>query len=255
MLRRRPAANLAEVVRRMSDGSLSSIIIVGGNPIYNAPVDLDFAAKLKTVANVVRVGFYEDETSDFVTWHAPLAHYLESWGDGLAPDGSYVSVQPMILPLYGGWSELDVLAKFAGLKKTDGPELVQETFKQLVKPNDFTAVWAKFLHDGFIAGETPKPVALTLSAEAVGKLVAEKLPVPVLDENSYEVVLVGDAKVDDGRYANNGWLQELPDPITKLTWDNAALISPGDREEARHRHGGGLFQGTLQIPPDRNHGR
>ncbi len=221
----RASANLAEVTRRMNDGSLSSIIIVSGNPVYNAPVDLDFTAKLKKVPNVVRVGFYEDETSEHVTWHAPLSHYLESWGDGLAVDGSYVSVQPMILPLYGGWSEIDVLAKFAGLKKTDGPELVQETFKQRVQPNDFTAVWAKFLHDGFIAGETPKPVALTLSGEAVGKLVAEKLPIPPLGENSYEVVLVGDAKVDDGRFANNGWLQELPDPITKLTWDNAALIS------------------------------
>ncbi len=222
----KPAASIVEVAKRMGDGSLTSIIIVSGNPVYNAPVDLDFAAKLKTLPNVVRVGFYEDETSDFVAWHAPLAHYLEAWGDGFAADGSYVSVQPMILPLYGGWSELDVLAKFAGLKKTDGPELVQETFKQIVKPNDFTAVWAKFLHDGFVAGETPKPVALTLSGEAIGKLVAEKLPIPPLGEDSYEVVFVGDAKVDDGRYANNGWLQELPDPITKLTWDNAALVSP-----------------------------
>ncbi len=221
----KPAASIAEVARGLSDKSLTSIIIVGGNPAYNAAVDLDFAAKLKTAANVVRVGAYEDETSDVATWQVPLAHYLESWGDGFCMDGSHVSVQPMILPLYAGWSELDVLAKFAGLKKPEGPELVQETFRQLVKPNDFVAVWAKFLHDGFVMGEAPKAEALAISSDAVGKL-ASQIPPPNLDVDSYEVVLVGDFKVDDGRYANNGWLQELPDPITKLTWDNAALISP-----------------------------
>ena len=238
----KPTAGIADVVRGINDKSLTSIIIVGGNPAYNAPVDFDFAAKLKTVPNVVRVGFYEDETSDFVTWHAPLSHYLESWGDGFAADDSYVSVQPMILPLYGGWSELDVLGKFAGRKKTDGLGLVQETFQEIVKPNDFTAGWAKFLHDGFVAGETPKPIALTLSSEAVGKLVAEKLPIAALDGDSYEVVLVGDSKVDDGRYANNGWLQELPDPITKLTWDNAALISPATAKKLGIDTSAGFFK-------------
>ena len=221
----KPAATIADVARGLGDKTTTSIIIVGGNPVYNTAVDLDFAAKLKGATNVLRVGFYEDETSDFATWQVPLAHYLETWGDGFAVDGSQVSIQPMILPLYGGWSELDVLAKFAGLKKPEGPELVQETFRQRVKPNDFVAVWAKYLHDGFVVGEIPKPGPLALSSEAVGKLVSQ-IQTPTLADDAYEIVLVGDAKVDDGRFANNGWLQELPDPITKLTWDNAALISP-----------------------------
>ena len=204
----KPAATIAEVARGLGDKSISSIIIVGGNPIYNAAADLDFAAKLKNVANVVRVGFYEDETGDFATWQVPLAHYLESWGDGIGTDGSYVSVQPMILPLYGGWSELDVLAKFAGLKKPDGPELVQETFfKQTAQPTDFVTAWAKFLHDGFLADSAAKPAELAFSSEAVGKLAAQ-IAAPALEGDTYEVVFVGDAKVDDGRYSNNGWLQE-----------------------------------------------
>ena len=221
----KPAANIAEVARGLGDKTISSIIIVGGNPVYNVAADLDFAAKLKNAANVVRVGFYEDETSDFATWQVPLAHYLESWGDGVGTDGSHVSVQPMILPLYNGWSELDVLAKFAGQKKPEGPELVQETFKQLAQPADFVTAWAKFLHDGFLGDSAAKPVQLALSSEAIGKLTAQMVT-PALEGDAYEVVFVGDAKVDDGRYANNGWLQELPDPITKLTWDNAAIISP-----------------------------
>ena len=98
------------------------------------------------------------------------------------------------------------------------------------RSGDFTAAWSKFLHDGFVANSAPKPESLTLDAEAVLKAAAEHAALPVLDSDSYEVVFIADAKVDDGRYANNGWLQELPDPITKLTWDNAAWISPAAAE-------------------------
>ena len=126
------------------------------------------------------------------TWHAPLAHYLESWGDGRAPDGSYVSVQPMILPLFGGWSELDVLAKFAGLPKPTGPELVQETFKQVAKPADFVTAWAKFLHDGFLAESAAETrgadVRRRRGRQAAGR---EHRPAAASDADTYEVVLVG----------------------------------------------------------------
>jgi Fe-S-cluster-containing dehydrogenase component len=173
------------------------------------------------------VGAYEDETAPFATWHAPLAHYLESWGDGRALDGSYVAVQPMILPLFGGWSELDVLAKFAGQPKPKGPELVQETFRQVANSQDMATDWPKFLYYGFLTGSADKQgEALTFAADAVAAMTREKLTAPVLEGDAFELVLIGDYSVDDGRYANNGWLQEFPDPITKLTWDNAAWISP-----------------------------
>ena len=175
---------------------------------------------------VIRLGRAEDETSKLAQWNAPLAHYLESWGDGLAADGSYLSVQPMILPLFGGWSELDLLAKVAGLPKPTGPELIQETFKGVAKPQEFVSAWAKFLHDGFLADSAAKPVALAFNGAATVEYVADKSALPVLTENAYEIVFTGCPKVDDGRFNNNGWLQEIPDPITKIAWDNAALISP-----------------------------
>ncbi|MEA3210473.1 MAG: hypothetical protein QOE70_3530 [Chthoniobacter sp.] len=231
----KPAQSLVQLARDLADKKVKTLVIIGGNPVYNAPADLDWANLQAGVPTVVRVGHYEDESSVNATWHVPLAHYLESWGDGRASDGSYVSVQPMILPLYGGWSDLDVLAKFAGLPKPTGPELVRETFAAVAKPADFVTAWAKFLHDGFLEASAALPEALTFNAAAATKLVtagtAPAAPAngsaPAAPANdSYEVVFIACPKVDDGRFNNNGWLQEVPDPITKLTWDNAALISP-----------------------------
>jgi molybdopterin-containing oxidoreductase family iron-sulfur binding subunit len=230
------AAGIVELAQALGDKKISTLVIVGGNPVYNAPADLDFAAKLKNVETVVRVSSNPDETTEFATWQVPGTHYLESWGDGRAIDGSYVSVQPMIMPLYDGWSELDVLAKFAGQAKPKGPELVQETFRQVVKPGNFTEEWAKFLHDGFQGGTAAPAEALTLNADALSKPLGE-IFVTALDGESYEIVLAGDSKIDDGRLANNGWLQELPDPITKMTWDNAAWISPATAKKLNVEQG------------------
>jgi len=222
----KPAQTLGELAKDITDKKVKTLIIIGGNPIYNAPADLNWTELQKSVPTVIRLGYQHDETSQHAHWNVPLAHYLESWGDGLAADGSYMSVQPMILPLFGAWSELDLLAKVAGLPKPTGPELVQETFQALAKPGDFVAAWAKFLHDGFLADSTANPEALTFGGGAAAKFVADKSAFPSLAENAYEVVFTGCAKVDDGRFTNNGWLQEIPDPITKVAWDNAAMISP-----------------------------
>jgi len=225
-----PAQNLPQLAKQVSNNETRAIIIVSGNPVYNAPADLEWAKLQASVETVIRVATYEDETSVGATWHAPLAHYLESWGDARATDGSYVSVQPMILPLYGAWSENDVLAKFAGLPKPAGPELVQDTFKSIVKPADFIVAWAKFLHDGFMEASAALPTALPFNAGAAGQFFGQPAP-GAIGENIFEVVFVADTKVDDGRFNNNGWLQEVPDPITKLTWDNAALISPSSARQ------------------------
>ncbi|MCE9609288.1 MAG: TAT-variant-translocated molybdopterin oxidoreductase [Chthoniobacter sp.] len=222
----KPVQTLAQLAKSMDDAKVQTLVVVGGNPVYNAPVDLDFAAKLKKVPNVIRLGHAEDETTAHAHWNAPLAHYLESWGDGLAADGSYLSVQPMILPLFGAWSALDLLAKFAGQPKPTGPELVQETFKAIAKPGEFVSAWAKFLHDGFLGGSAAQVETLAFNAPAAAEFVAAEKSAVMAPETAFEVVFTGCAKVDDGRFANNGWLQEIPDPITKVTWDNAALISP-----------------------------
>ncbi len=253
-----PTQNIAQLAKQMSGGETKTIIIVGGNPAFNAPVDLDWPALQAKAETVVRVGFYEDETSQGATWHVPLAHYLESWGDGRAADGSYVAVQPMILPLYGAWSELDVLAKFAGLPKPTGPELVQETFKAIAKPADFVTAWAKFLHDGFLEASAALPEGLRVDAAVGTKAVADHPAQTAPGDKSYEVVFIPCPKIEDGRFSNNGWLQEIPDPITKLTWDNAALISPATAKNLDVEDGDiieiSVNNRSLQIPVLRSPG-
>ena len=215
-----PALTIANLAEEIKAKKITALFIIGGNPVYNAPADLDWTSLLTLVPEVIRLGLYADETSRVARWHIPAAHYLESWGDGIAADSSYVSVQPMILPLYGGWSDLDLLAKVAGRSKPHGPELIQETYRALgAKDVDFATTWNKFLHDGFVRLRM-EPVSLAFTGA-----LPKELPAPV-GPDAIEVVFPGDSKVDDGRYNNNGWLQELPEPITKTTWDNVAWISP-----------------------------
>jgi molybdopterin-containing oxidoreductase family iron-sulfur binding subunit len=225
------AATIADLARAIADKKIKTLFIVGGNPVYNAPSDLNWAEAQKSVETVVHLSFAEDETSAHTKWNVPLAHYLEAWGDGRAADGSYVSVQPMILPLFGAWSELDLMAKVAGLPKPEGPELIQETFRQIAKPADFASAWATFLHDGFLAESAAKPGPLAFAGAETAKFVTDSLSLYAPDDKTFEVVFTACPKVDDGRYNNNGWMQEIPDPITKITWDNAAQISPASAKK------------------------
>ncbi len=218
-------------------GQVKQLFIFGGDPVYNAPRalvndptsgdPLDWADLQKKVPEVIRLGYHEDGTSQVSTWHAPMAHFLESWGDALTNDGSYVSIQPMIMPLFGGLSEIELMNTLLGGPAVEGPELIQETFRASGLAGDAQAAWEKFLHDGFAAHVMPRDRAATLNSANAGTLgqklfVQPAVPTP----DSPEIVLVRSYAMDDGRYANNGWLQELPDPITKLTWDNGAMLSP-----------------------------
>jgi len=223
-----PALTISDLAAEIKAKKITALFILGGNPVYNAPSDLDWAGLQKSVPETIRLGYYADETSHAARWHVPATHFLENWGDGIAADYSYVAVQPMILPLFGGWSELDLLAKIAGRPKPAGPELVQETYRGFGFKGEFAAGWNKFLHDGFVSAPAA-PVALTFS----GRLPTE-LPKPAA-ANFIEVVFPADSKLDDGRYNNNGWMQELPDPITKTTWDNVAWISPMMADELNIR--------------------
>ena len=157
----------------------------------------------------------------------PATHYLESWGDALAPDGSYLAIQPMIMPLYDGVSDLELLNGMLGGPKLEGPELVQATFRTTNPPGEFETAWSQTLRDGFSTHNPAKEKPATFNGNSAGG-VAHTLwsspPVPTPD--SPEIVLTRSYSIDDGRYINNGWLQEMPDPVTKLTWDNAALMSP-----------------------------
>jgi len=217
------SASLPELAVSLNANEVDTLVIVGANPVYNAPADLNWAATQRKAKTVVRLGYYEDETGAASDWHFPLAHYLESWNDGRTSDGTLVPVQPLIAPLFGGLSDLEFLARLAGLTETNPNRIVRVTFAALTG-DSLDAAWNKFLHDGFAPGTAAKKVSATWVAASL----SEALTAPTTtatNKDNLEVVLYRDAKLDDGRYANNGWLQELPDPITKIVWDNVVLVS------------------------------
>jgi MoCo/4Fe-4S cofactor protein with predicted Tat translocation signal len=229
--------DISQLASDINDQRIKQLFILGGDPVYNAKrglaqdretkVPLDWADLQKNIPEIVRLGYHEDATSALSHWHVPLAHYLESWGDALTSGGDYLSIQPMILPLFGGLSEIELLKALLGGPKIEGPELVQESFRATNPPGDFQTAWSHFLHDGFASHVQPRDQTASFNGNAAGPLVQNSWALPPFPTpESPEIVLTGSYEMDDGRYANNGWLQELPDPITKLTWDNAALISP-----------------------------
>jgi molybdopterin-containing oxidoreductase family iron-sulfur binding subunit len=220
--------SLAELVAELKDGKVKTLVILGGNPAYSAPANLDFAGVLGTArkggTTVVRLGYYEtDETTALCDWQLPAAHYLESWGDARTSDGTVVPVQPLIAPLFGGLTEIEVIARILGVQAAGAYEIVRETFANLVE-GDVEAKWRKFLHDGFLAASGYRPVAVNLVASAVAKAVGA-MKSDVAGNGKLEVVFRRDPKLDDGRFNNNGWMLELPDPVTKITWDNVILVS------------------------------
>ncbi|MBN2505530.1 MAG: TAT-variant-translocated molybdopterin oxidoreductase [Verrucomicrobia bacterium] len=220
------ARGLAELAARLQAGQVDTLLILGPNPACTAPVDLEWsAAQAKTQSAVIRLGYFEDETFAGSTWHLPMTHYLEAWGDGRTRDGTWVPIQPVVSPLFGGLTDLEVLARVAGLEVCRPHAIVRDTFKGLVGPDRFEDHWAAFLHDGFRARTAASPVAVALDPERVATLLRAATPLPMPGPDSLEVVFHRDYKLDDGRWNNNGWLQELPDPVTKLTWDAAVLMS------------------------------
>lgn len=216
----KPAASITDLAAAMKDGSVKTLFILGGNPVYNAPAELKFEELLSRVPDVVRFGLFEDETSRKARWSVPAAHYLESWGDVRSYDGTYTPVQPMILPLWDGLTELEILAQLAGRPKPKGAELVQETFNQSF--GGTTDKWNSLLRVGYLPESAWPEATLSFNAGQIGSLTSGLQPI----KDGIELVFLASSSVDDGRYANNSWLQETPDFETKVTWDNVALISP-----------------------------
>jgi len=235
---RNPRNNsILQLAGDIAAGRVKQLFVLGGNPVFNAPRSLtidpksrapvDWADLQKRVPDVVRLGYYEDETTALCRWNVPAAHFLESWGDALTSEGHYLAVQPMILPLFGGLSELDLMNALLGRPKVEGPELVQETFRASNPPGDPATAWSHFLRDGFAAHIQLRDRPPSFNGNTAGGIAHNLWSVPPAPTpDSPEIVLVRDYSIDDGRYVNNAWLLEMPDPITKLTWDNAAMISP-----------------------------
>jgi molybdopterin-containing oxidoreductase family iron-sulfur binding subunit len=216
--------SLRALARDMAAGKVDLLLILGGNPVYDAPVDVGFTAALDRVALRVHAGLYEDETAERCQWHVAMAHPLESWGDARAEGGIATIQQPLIAPLYGGKSVHEVLAAFSAQPERSGYDIVREHWKGALGESSFEQRWLRAVHDGVVAGTEAPPVAVAVGAGAW----AAASPAPV--RNGLEIVFRADGTVGDGRHANSGWLQELPRPLTKLTWDNAVLMSPRTAE-------------------------
>jgi MoCo/4Fe-4S cofactor protein with predicted Tat translocation signal len=223
-------AGLRELAADMMAGKVLAILVAGGNPVYDSPVDINFAAALGKVPTSIHLGLYDDETSDYCHWHINEAHPLETWGDALGHDGTASIAQPLIAPLYDGKSVLEVVAALADGTSRSGLELIRGHWQAQKPGPGWDDFWKKTLREGFVAGTAAKPKAVTLKP-----LAGLAIPSPAAGE--LEVVFRPDPALWDGRFANNGWLQELPRPFSLLTWDIGAYISPALAKDLKVENG------------------
>jgi MoCo/4Fe-4S cofactor protein with predicted Tat translocation signal len=212
--------SLRKLVTDMKAGTVKALVMIGGNPVFDAPADFDFKQAFQRVALRVHLSHYYDETSELSQWHIPETHYLEMWSDGRGHDGTVSIIQPLIAPLYNGRSAHEVLAVLNGLDLA-GYDVVRNYWKAQAPGLDFENRWRKWLNDGIVGGTARQGYDLPWASSGV---IPPASPAPAA--GGLEIQFRYDPTIYDGRYANNGWLQELPKPITKLTWDNVILMSP-----------------------------
>ncbi|MBA2708706.1 MAG: molybdopterin oxidoreductase, partial [Gemmatimonadaceae bacterium] len=215
------AQGIRLVAEQLKSGQVKTLIVIGGNPAYDAPADLEMAKLIGQAKNSVHLSGYRNETSLATQWHVPRAHFLEAWGDTRAYDGTVSIAQPLIEPLFGGISTIEFLALLSGDQVTAGADIVRRAIEPLLPDADKDVAFRRALHDGLIANSATAAVVPMANAVAV------KAPV---EAQGWEVRFHADPSVYDGRFANNGWLQETPDPLSKLVWDNAALFSKQDAQ-------------------------
>ncbi len=232
------ARSIADLVGDMKAGKVDLLIILGGNPVFTAPADLGFTAALAKVTTAVHLGLYHDETAELCHWHIPEAHFLESWGDVRAFDGTVSLVQPLIAPIYDGHPAIEILATMNGAPGQPAMDLVKAYWTTAFAGTSTPAwtlrnsngqpfanadtFWRHALHDGFIASTSALLAAPGASAPAGP---APAPPAAAASNAGLEIVFRPDPHILDGRFINNGWLQELPKPLSKLTWDNVAYLS------------------------------
>ena len=270
--------SLEALVKDLDAGLVELLVIVGGNPVYNTPSDLklDFP-RLEKAKLRVHLSEYKDETSEVCHWHVPAAHFLETWGDTRSYDGTVTIMQPLIEPLHEGKSAHELLAVFSDQYDRKPYEIVKSYWQRAgstgarangqgqanaqatpaaspaptsspapgpTSPADFESWWRQSLHDGFIANSALPPANVTFNATSIAQQTA---PTPVPE--GFELVFRTDPSIYDGRFANNGWLQELPRPLTKVTWDNVALISPHSAQQISANRVGGAVKGREHYVP------
>jgi MoCo/4Fe-4S cofactor protein with predicted Tat translocation signal len=231
--------SFTELCADMDGGKVDTLVIFGSNPVYDAPHDFDFVSKLmaqkpnskdRKVKTTVYVSSHFDETAEYCDWHIAESHYLETWGDARAFDGTVAVIQPLISPLYHTHSAFEVLAAFSDKPDVTAYDAVRDRLKTAAGSADVEKFWRKSLNDGFVANSAYAPISVSSKFSS-----ASLPPAKTVSEGQIEFIFRPDPNVHDGRYANNGWLQELARPVTKLTWDNAALISPKTFEDLKLR--------------------
>jgi molybdopterin-containing oxidoreductase family iron-sulfur binding subunit len=253
---------LRELVGEMNAGTVSFLLVLGGNPVYTAPADLKLSDALAKVGLRAHVGLHQDETAALCHWHVPQSHYLETWSDVRASDGTVTIIQPLIAPLYGGRSFHEVVAAFSEGEPRPAYELVRAFWsgegvaarqpavaaggragaapppaqgparggQAAAAPavSAFDRDWRRWLHDGVMPNTAFAPKTVAVRADALSAALSAA---PSPGSKGLDVVFLPDPSIHDGRFANNAWLQELPKSLTKLTWDNAALIAPATAAE------------------------
>jgi molybdopterin-containing oxidoreductase family iron-sulfur binding subunit len=252
--------DMKDLTDAMAAGQVAGLVILGGNPVYDAPADLAFGDKLSKVGFSVHASLFVDETSQKTTWHVPLAHEYESWGDGRSVDGTVSIRQPLIASLFGGRSEIELFAQLAQSEERSARRLVRATGQDLMltsrqflgcgpfdaagnaechdatgrprplRQSDAEHEWTRSLASGIIQRPAPAQ-APDLKASDIAAAVGKHKASPKVGRDALEVTFAPCPKMFDGRYANNTWLQELPDSVTKLCWDNAAILSPSTAQE------------------------
>jgi molybdopterin-containing oxidoreductase family iron-sulfur binding subunit len=214
-------ASLQDLVKDLDAGTVDLLLIIGGNPVFNAPVEMGLWDRIQKARLRVHLSLFEDETSAVCQWHLPEAHYLESWGDARAFDGTVTIQQPLIEPLYNGKSAIEVLQMLTEDPQQSSYAIVKGYWNQKHPGADFDMWWRRAVHDGVVPDTAAAAKAPAIHGAALATPVQHRRL-----EGKLEAIFRPDPTIYDGRFANNGWLQELPKPITKLTWDNAAIISP-----------------------------
>jgi MoCo/4Fe-4S cofactor protein with predicted Tat translocation signal len=230
--------SLRQLVADINAGQVEMLVIVGGNPVYNAPADLAFTKELLDKIKApdgrdglrIHLSLYYDETSELSHWHVPETHYLESWSDARAHDGTVSIIQPLIAPLYKGRTVHEFLATFGDAPERSSYDIVRG-YWQTQMTGDFESQWRKAVHDGVVPNTAAKEKTVAVRGDFASQLQAGDNPQSAIRNPQLEIVFRPDPTIYDGRYANNGWLQELPKNLTKLTWDNAAHVSPRTAQE------------------------
>jgi molybdopterin-containing oxidoreductase family iron-sulfur binding subunit len=220
--------SLRQLTADMQSGSVDLLLILGGNPVYTAPADLEIAKHLENVRLRIHLSDYDNETTEHCHWHIPESHYLESWGDIRASDGTATIQQPLINPLYTTKAKCEVRTAFLGEPTKSAYEIVRSHWKGNRSAEEFEGFWRKSVHDGVVQEDR---IQISDFGFRPSDLVQTNPNSEIRNPNSgLELVFRPDPTIFDGRFSNNAWLQELPKPLTKITWDNPALVSPATAE-------------------------